>query len=59
MSDEAKRRAMREWARAELKAQLEPLVARWSEVLAVEVAAWQVKQMKTKWGTCNPIARCR
>jgi predicted metal-dependent hydrolase len=26
-------------------------------VLGVEVAAWGIKKMKTKWGTCNPAAR--
>jgi predicted metal-dependent hydrolase len=30
------------------------LLARWQAKLGVEVAAWGIKRMKTKWGSCNP-----
>ncbi len=56
LSETARRRALREWSRAQLKAHLAPLVQRWSERLGVTVTSWQVKQMKTKWGTCNERA---
>lgn len=29
------------------------LIASWETILEVTVSDWQVKQMKTKWGTCN------
>ena len=34
-----------------------PLLEKWQAVLGVQVAEWGIKQMKTKWGTCNPEAR--
>lgn len=50
----AKREAiLQEWYRAELKKQIEPLIAKWEQKIGVSVHEWQVKQMKTKWGTCN------
>jgi predicted metal-dependent hydrolase len=44
---------MREWYRAELKETLKPLVEKWEEILLVNVKHWEVKQMKTLWGSCN------
>lgn len=45
------------WYRAQLKALIPPLVTRWEGVLGVTASDWGVKQMKTKWGTCNVAAR--
>lgn len=45
------------WHREQLKALLEPLLEKWQTVLGVHVAAWGVKKMKTKWGSCNPGSR--
>ena len=42
-----------EWYRAELKKQIQPLVDKWESRIGVTVEEWQIKQMKTKWGTCN------
>lgn len=44
---------MREWYRAELKETLKPLVEKWEEILQVKAKHWEVKQMKTLWGSCN------
>jgi predicted metal-dependent hydrolase len=49
-------RVMREWYRARLKEAIPALVARWEPILGVCVRAWGVKQMKTRWGTCNASA---
>ena len=51
----AARRAevLREWYRAELKLMLPPLIAKWEKILGVSVNKWEVKQMKTLWGSCN------
>ena len=46
-----------EWYRAQLKADIPPLIARWQPILGVQVAEWGVKKMKTRWGTCNIQAR--
>ena len=45
------------WHRAQLKALIPSLLEKWQLVLGVQVAAWGVKAMKTKWGSCNASAR--
>lgn len=42
-----------EWYRHHLKALVPELIAKWEPLIGVKVADWRVKQMKTKWGTCN------
>jgi len=44
---------LREWYRSELKQILPSLVAKWERLLEVQVVHWEVKQMKTLWGSCN------
>jgi predicted metal-dependent hydrolase len=57
-SDTAQReRTLTEWYRRELKAMIPPLIEKWQPIMGVQVAEWGVKQMKTKWGTCNIQAR--
>ena len=52
-STEQRQSILNEWYRTELKKQIQPLVDKWQEKIGVLVDDWQVKQMKTKWGTCN------
>jgi len=54
---EQRGRALREWYRWELKKLVPPLIAKWEEVVGVKVEDWGIKQMRTKWGTCNIEAR--
>lgn len=51
----AERRAeiLREWYRSELKNTLPMLISKWEEVIGVKANKWEVKQMKTLWGSCN------
>ena len=57
-SDTAQReRVLATWYRRRLKEEIAPLIAKWEGIIGVQVAAWGVKQMKTKWGTCNIEAR--
>ncbi len=57
-SDAGRRAAvLAAWYRAELKAQIPPLLAKWQPVIGVEAAAWGVKAMRTRWGSCNAAAR--
>jgi len=46
-------RVMLEWYRQQLKEQIPQMIAHWEQVLDVSVADFRVKQMKTKWGSCN------
>jgi predicted metal-dependent hydrolase len=57
-SDTARReRVLLEWYRAQLKAAVPPLLAKWEPVVGVQVADWRIRRMKTKWGTCTIEAR--
>jgi predicted metal-dependent hydrolase len=48
-----KQTIINEWYRAELKKMIPEIIAKWEQKISVKVSDWQVKQMKTKWGTCN------
>lgn len=50
---EQRQAIINEWYRAELKKLIQPIVDKWQSRIGVTVDDWQVKQMKTKWGTCN------
>ncbi len=50
---EQKEITLNEWYRAELKKMIQPIIDKWSAQMGITVLEWQVKQMKTKWGTCN------
>ncbi len=57
-SDTARReRVLLAWYRAQLKELIPPLIAKWEAIMGVQVSEWGVKQMKTRWGACNPDAR--
>jgi predicted metal-dependent hydrolase len=43
-----------EWYREELKNKLPALVSKWEEIIGVKVNEVGVKNMRTRWGTCNP-----
>ena len=50
---EQKRDLMKRWYRARLQLKLDKLVPDWAAKIGVDVTAWKIKQMKTKWGSCN------
>jgi hypothetical protein len=54
---EAKRELVEEWYRAQLKAAIDPLIAKWATILGVKVGKVFVQRMKTKWGSCQPTSR--
>lgn len=54
-TDTEKREAiLEEWYRVQLKAAIPPLTEKWQKLLGVEVEAYYVRRMKTKWGSCSP-----
>ncbi|MGS0755264.1 M48 family metallopeptidase [Roseateles sp. GG27B] len=55
-SVEQRQAVLLRWYRAQLKALIPPLLARWQPRFGVQVAGWGVKKMKTKWGSCNATA---
>ena len=53
-SDKAKREeVVKEWYRYLLKEQIPALIEKWGQSLDVTINDWGVRQMKTKWGSCN------
>ena len=50
---EQRERVLLTWYRQQLKELIPQLITHWEPIVGVNVAEWQVKQMKTKWGTCN------
>ena len=56
-AEAAREAIVSDWYRQILKAELPALIAAWAPRLRVEVSGFYVQQMKTKWGSCNPITR--
>lgn len=57
-SDQAKREeVMHDWHRRLLHAEVPRLIRKWEPRLEVEVAAYFLQRMKTKWGGCNHTAK--
>lgn len=48
---------LNEWYREHLKAKLPKLISKWEKKMNVKVNEYKVKQMKTKWGSCNISAK--
>lgn len=53
---DARNKVLTSWYRDHLKHAVPALLQKWQKRLGVEVSAWAIKRMKTKWGTCNPDA---
>lgn len=53
---DTREKVMREWYRKELKKRIPALIEKWEKSLGVKVKEWNVKKMKTRWGTCNTRA---
>lgn len=52
-SSEKRQKVLKEWHRTELKRKIPDHIARLEPVMGVNVKEFGVKQMKTRWGTCN------
>ena len=48
---------LNEWYRGQLKQQIPDLIQKYEKLMDVSVKEFGVKKMKTKWGTCNPVAQ--
>ncbi|HHX36543.1 MAG TPA: M48 family metallopeptidase [Clostridiaceae bacterium] len=46
-------RYVKEWYRSILKHEIEKLLPRWEQTTGLRSSSWQIKDMKTRWGTCN------
>lgn len=48
---------LQQWYRKQLRQQLAPLLAKWEPKVGVTVAETRIKRMKTRWGSCNALAK--
>lgn len=53
---ETKAAVMSSWYRNQVRDAALPLIDKWQKDLGVECRALFVRQMKTRWGSCNPVA---
>jgi len=42
-----------EWYRGQLRSAVQPLIAKWEQIIGVQVERVFVQRMKTKWGSCS------
>lgn len=54
---EQREKCLNEWYRKQLKMRIPKLIDKWEPVMNVQVKEWNVKNMKTRWGTCNTSAQ--
>lgn len=55
--DDKKKSVINGWYRQQMKTLLPELIEQWEALIGVEVAEWGIREMKTRWGTCNIHAR--
>lgn len=48
---------LRHFQRDLLRQQIPPLLQHWQAVIGVQASAWGIRQMRTRWGSCNIGAR--
>ena len=53
----AKEAVVARWYRVQIRAIALELIAKWEPLLGVSVNRIFVQQMKTRWGSCNPLVR--
>lgn len=46
-------KVLNEWYRENIKKEIPELLRKWQEIIGVTALEWSVKNMKTRWGTCN------
>ena len=44
---------MNKWYRQQLNEQIPIYISKWEKIIEIEISSWGIKQMKTRWGSCN------
>ena len=55
-SHEKKQEVLDAWYRDQLKTALPPLLTKWEKIVGATAGNVFVQKMKTKWGSCSPVA---
>ena len=50
---DSKKRLMESWYRKQLTDKLNVLIPQWEETTGIQISSWQIKKMKTRWGSCS------
>lgn len=48
-----RKRVLTSWYRQQLKESLPALTAKWQAIIGVQASEWRIRQMKSRWGSCN------
>lgn len=56
-SAEQRRKILDNWYREQLREKVPDLITKWESKLDVRVPDWNIRRMRTKWGTCNRETR--
>ena len=56
-SEEKKKSLLDNLLRSALMAELDILIPEWSSKMNVNPKEWRIRQMRTRWGTCNTVVR--
>jgi len=54
---EKRNEVINKWYREKLREEIPELIDKWEKILKVKVNEFGIKQMKTRWGTCNTRAK--
>lgn len=54
-SVEKKAEVIADWYRAELRETASKLIEKWTKIIGASPSSWGIRQMKTRWGTCNEV----
>lgn len=53
-TSEKKAAMLKDWQRAYLAQCAAPLFAKWEKITGLYSSGWQIRDMKTRWGSCTP-----
>jgi predicted metal-dependent hydrolase len=54
---ESRERALDAWYRLRLEEAIPPLLKKWEAVMKVKSSGWNIRRMRSRWGSCNPRTR--
>ncbi len=54
---EKKKAILRKWYRQQLKAEIPDMLAKWEQIMGLNINEVKVRIMKTRWGSCNIEAK--